>query len=386
MAGPIMAHPLGPSNRKFGVICEKMAAREIFLRVSKAFGLFRLARRFTARGLRILCYHSVSLENEHTFLPKMFVSPQTFEKRLAFLASRGFPILPLGEAIGRLGQGTLPAGATAITFDDALYGTYRRAWPLLRRSSVPVTLYVTTYYVAKRTPVFGLLVEYLFWTTKKPTLDLAGLGLSGDEVVRLTDPTARARALAEIVELGETRATEHERGRLARTLAERLDIDYDRVARERLFNLVTAEEIQELAAAGVDVEAHTHRHQFPENEAVVLKELGDNRAELEPLTGRRLEHFCYPSGFWSERHWPWLRAAGFRTATTCEPGFNYSDTPPLALRRFLDGEHISDLEFEAEMCGFKEMLRRGRTGLRRTLRWLPVAGGRSRAGQAWTSS
>ncbi len=233
--------------------------------------------------------------------------------------------------------------------------------------------------------MFGLLVEYMFWKTTKSTLDLADLGLFTTGLVRLTDPITKARALADIVEQGETRCTEDERFALARALAERAEIDYDRVARDRLFNLVTAEEIQELVAAGVDVQAHTHRHQFPENEAIVLREFADDRALLEPLTPRRLKHFCCPSGFWSERHWPWLTSAGFKTATTCEPAFNYPETPPLALRRFLDGEHISDLEFEAEMCGYKELLRRTRAGLGRALRRIPLVAPRSRAGQAWRS-
>jgi peptidoglycan/xylan/chitin deacetylase (PgdA/CDA1 family) len=343
-----------------------MAVREVFLRVSKTLGLFRLARRLTPGGLRILCYHSVALENEHAFLPKMFVSPRTFERRLTFLMDQAFPVLPLDEAVKRLRQGTLPAGATTITFDDALYGTYRIAWPLLRRSAVPATVYVTTYYVTKRAPVFGLLVEYLFWKTTKPSLDLEGLGLPSAGTMVLSDAAAKARVAEAIVEHGETRCTEEQRSTLARALAERLGIDYDAVARTRLFNLMTPEEIRELAAGGLDVQAHTHRHQFPEDEVVVLREFADNRAVLEPLTGKRLEHFCYPSGFWSERHWPWLTAAGFKTATTCEPGFNYRETPRLALKRFLDGEHISDLEFEAEMCGYKELFRLGRVLLWRT--------------------
>lgn len=345
-----------------------MASREVFLRVSKALGLFRLARRITSRGLRILCYHSVALENEYTFLPKMFVSPQTFERRLSFLADQAFPVLPLDEAVRRLRQGTLPAGATTITFDDALHGTYRIAWPLLRRFALPATVYVTTYYVTKHAPVFGLLVEYLFWKTTKPSLDLEGLGLPSADSIVLSDSATKARVMEAIVEHGETRCTEEQRSSLARALAERLGIDHDAVVRTRLFNLMTPEEIRELAAGGLDVQAHTHRHQFPEDEAVARREFADNRAVLEPLTGKRLEHFCYPSGFWSERQWPWLTAAGFKTATTCEPGFNYPETPRLALKRFLDGEHISDLEFEAEMCGYKELLRLGRVFLSRTFR------------------
>jgi peptidoglycan/xylan/chitin deacetylase (PgdA/CDA1 family) len=344
-----------------------MVVRDVFLRVSKVLGLFRLARRITSGGLRILCYHGVALENEHAFLPKMFISPGTFERRLTFLADQGFPVLPLDEAVSRLRQGVLPSGATAITFDDALYGTYCMAWPLLKRFAAPATVYVTTYYVTKRAPVFGLLVEYLFWKTTKPSLDLEGLGLPSAGTVVLSDAAVRARVAEAIVDHGETRCTEEQRSSLARALAGRLGIDYKALARNRLFNLMTPEEIQKLAADGLDVQAHTHRHQFPEDEVVVLREFADNRAVLEPLTGKRLEHFCYPSGFWSERHWPWLAAAGFETATTCEPGFNYRETPRLALRRFLDGEHISDLEFEAEMCGYKELFRRGRVLLWRTL-------------------
>ena len=353
-----------------------MAARDFVLRISKALGLFRLARRLRPGGLRILCYHSVAMEDEHTFHPKMFVSSRTLENRLAFLAGHGFPVLPLGEAMNRLRDGTLPPGATAITFDDALYSTYRLAWPILQRFSAPATLYVTTYYVAKGAPVFGLLVEYMFWRTRRGSLDVSGLGLPSSGAIVLTDPASKARAVEEIVEHGETRCNEEQRGALARALAERLEIDYDTLARERRFNLMTPEEIHDLDARGLDVQAHTHRHQFPEDEAAARRELVDNRALLEPLTGKRLEHFCYPSGFWSERHWPWLVSAGFKTATTCEPGFNYPETPPLALRRFLDGEHISELEFEAEMSGYKEIFRRARARLRRVTRRKPILSAR----------
>jgi peptidoglycan/xylan/chitin deacetylase (PgdA/CDA1 family) len=278
--------------------------------------------------------------------------------------------------MNRLRDGTLPPGATAITFDDALYSTYRLAWPILQRFSVPATLYVTTYYVAKGAPVFGLLVEYMFWRTRKSSLDVSGLGLPSSGAIVLTDPASKVRATEEIVEHGETRCSEEQRGALARALAERLEIDYDTLARERRFNLMTLEEIHELDAKGLDVQAHTHRHQFPEDEAAARRELVDNRALLEPLTGKCLEHFCYPSGFWSERHWPWLASAGFKTATTCEPGFNYPETPPLALRRFLDGEHISELEFEAEMSGYKEIFRRARARLRRVTRRKPILSAR----------
>jgi hypothetical protein len=57
---------------------------------------------------------------------------------------------------------------------------------------------------------------------------------------------------------------------------------------------------------------------------------------------------------------PWLESEGVRTATTCERGLNYADTPRLALRRLLDGEDLTAIEVEAEVCGVLELLRRAR--------------------------
>jgi hypothetical protein len=43
---------------------------------------------------------------------------------------------------------------------------------------------------------------------------------------------------------------------------------------------------------------------------------------------------------------------------------NDTETPPLGLRRFLDADDISRIEFEAELSGFAELLRQSRSHLR----------------------
>ncbi len=111
-------------------------------------------------------------------------------------------------------------------------------------------------------------------------------------------------------------------------------------------------------ADGIDVQLHTHRHRLPSDRSSILNELADNRAILEPIVGKELHHFCYPSGKWSPDDLPILAHAGMRSAVTCDPGLNYPDTPVLALKRFLDGENIAKIEFEAEFVGYMELLRR----------------------------
>ena len=330
---------------------------------SKRAGLFALAARITGRGLRILCYHGTALAEEHRFLPKLFMTPQTFERRLRILAERRHPVLPLGEAVERLSRGDLPPRAVVITIDDGFYGTYRLAWPMLQRFGFPATIYTTTYYSVKEHPVFGLVVEYMLWKTPATDVDLDALGTPLRGRAPLENPAARQRIAQLISEHGETQCSEEERVAIAERLGRLLDVDYGGLAESRMLSLMTLDELRQLAAAGADIQAHTHRHRFPPQESEAKRELEDNRRALEPIMGRRLEHFCYPSGEWFEEHWPWLEAAGMWTATTCERGLNYASTPRLALRRFLDGEHITEVEFEAELTGYAELLRLARAQL-----------------------
>jgi peptidoglycan/xylan/chitin deacetylase (PgdA/CDA1 family) len=119
---------------------------------------------------------------------------------------------------------------------------------------------------------------------------------------------------------------------------------------------MTPDEVR-AAGAALDVQLHTHRHRFPDDPLLARAEIEENRRVLAPLVERPLVHFCYPSGYWSEALFPVLEAAGVETATTCEGGLNGPDAHPYALSRFFDGEHVTALEFEAELSGAAELLR-----------------------------
>jgi peptidoglycan/xylan/chitin deacetylase (PgdA/CDA1 family) len=262
----------------------------------------------------------------------------------------------------------------AITVDDGFYGFYRNAREMLRQYGFPATVYVTSYYCSHRAPVFRLAVQYMFWKGRDRPVELAGLGVDVPE-----RPLRRGveldKAQWALIEYGETQCDEAGRGRLAEEIGRRLGVDYDRIRRTRILHLMTPEELRDLPAAEIDVQLHTHRHQLPDDHAGTLREIAENRAFLVGLLGRPAAHFCYPSGVWSRRQWPWLEEAGVQSAVTCDPGLNDTATPRLALRRFLDGEDIAQIEFEAEVAGFLELLRTARSWMMR----LVGRGGRRRA-------
>lgn len=334
-----------------------MSAKQFIYSISKRLGLFRVAGWLTRRRLRILCYHGFSLQDEHQFRSKLFIQPQTFVQRMRLLKQMRIPVLPLTEAIAPLADGTLPNFATVITVDDGFYSVYQKALPVLKEHQLSATVYVTTYYVERQNPVFRLAAQYMFWKTRQQTLQTDGLLPGSAKQLDLKNPSERDRWLREFISFGETKCQEKERRALCEELGERLAIDYGELIRNRELSLMTPEEIRALVTGGIDIQLHTHRHRFPPEQDVALRELRDNNDVLEQITGRRCIHFCYPSGLWSKEHWPSLQQAGVRTAVTCEPGLNTTGTPPFALHRFLDGENISQIVFEAEILGFAEVLR-----------------------------
>lgn len=325
----------------------------------------------TARGLRILCYHGMSLLDEHEFHGQLFMRPELFRKRMTLLAARGFRVMALATATEALQRGTLPDRSVVLTFDDGWYGTFRHALPILLELGMPATIYVTTYHAARRTPVFEVAISYLLWRTKRAHIDLSTLrgGLTGRYDLR--NPSHRTGVAHVISAHGDAHLSAQERQDLLRELAVLLQFDPDLFDSKRLCGLMTMEEIALAASSGFDIQLHTHRHLLStDDRAGVRREITDNRTALGGLGPRPLTHLAYPGGVWHPRMLPWLTELGVETATTTEPGLNYPHTGRLALGRFLDGENIAPIEFEAELDGGLEILRRlradwrGRFGLK----------------------
>jgi peptidoglycan/xylan/chitin deacetylase (PgdA/CDA1 family) len=332
------------------------------LTVAKVLGLFRVARYMTRDGLRIICYHGIAVAEEYKYRSRLFVRKELFRRRIEYLRRKRYPILPLGESLETLAQGRLPACATVITMDDAWEGVYSVALPIIKELAIPVTLYVPTFYIEHPMPVFTVTLSYLFWRTRAHRLELPrGLGSFA-----LDSEAERAEAVAQ--QLGATLPAA-DRLKFLKEMAEALDVSFADIETQHLFRVVDEQQLRELADAGVDIQLHSHSHDWPlDDREKVEGEIAENREILERLVSQPLEHFCYPSGaytlsdgrilFASElNQGEWLAALGIKSATTIEPGLNYPDTPRFALRRLMDGHPVSDIEFEAEMTGFMDIVR-----------------------------
>ena len=235
----------------------------------------------------------------------------------------------------------------------------RKAAPILKEYKFPSTLYLTSYFFDKHCPVFTLAVGYMFWKSKITHADFSKLNVPSLATYTNTQLThANKNKVAILVkEYGQPLKGNGQRVALLEKLGEVLEVDFKQLNKDRLFNLVTKEELQALEQHGVDIQLHTHRHTFPVDLDMAQKEIQDNKIAINPLLEKPMTHFCYPSGVWSTRHWEALEQEGILTATTCETGLVDEKSPLLAWPRILDSSRVSQIEFEAEVSGFNELLR-----------------------------
>ncbi len=87
-------------------------------------------------------------------------------------------------------------------------------------------------------------------------------------------------------------------------------------------NNVSADQILEMEANGVQIAAHTvsHADLTKLSPADLRHEVADSKAWLEGLLGHPVLDFCYPSGRVNAAVVQAVQAAGFQSATTTQPG------------------------------------------------------------------
>jgi peptidoglycan/xylan/chitin deacetylase (PgdA/CDA1 family) len=309
------------------------------------------------KRLLILCYHGIAMGEEHGSHAEMFLPAETFARRMELLAQTGARVLPLGEALTRLQTGKLPPNSVAITFDDGWADFRTQAFPVLKKHGFPATVYLTTYYCLFSRPIFRFALAYMMWKRQSEVVENAAF----DWLPRQLDLRSESSRSALLKQIDEYAKRQDLSGKakddLAAAFAETIGFDYAAFLRERLFQLMTPDEVAEMARGGVDIQLHTHRHRTPVDRERFAAEIRENRKLVEEITGMNDRvHFCYPSGAVQEAFHPWLREAGVESATTCLHGLSTRSSNPLMLPRLLDQYGLTDDEFASWVSGVAAFL------------------------------
>ena len=335
------------------------AAKTKLLLLAKYSGLFALARQLTKDKARILAYHGIWL-GDGKFGNFLYMSAATFSRRMALLAQWQYPIVPLSALTNP--DGDHPPCATAITIDDGWHGTWSVMLPVLEQYNYPATVYLTTYYCLNQNPVIDVALQYCFHVVENRNIGTVHLPQYQFGPFYLKTEAARQDAFMAALDTAKGLSSDWERQGFLQLLCRELGIDHEKLLVKRWFHLMNPDEVRDAAARGISFECHTHHHRTTHRgESSLAQEIIINSEHIQQLTGKVPQHFCYPSGHYSQNMWPTLEKNRLISATTTDIGLVDGSSARYALPRILDGQDVSELEFEAEMSGFMELVRRLRT-------------------------
>ena len=299
--------------------------------------------------LLILCYHGISLDDEHEWNGALYMPPHLLEQRFQALRDTHCNVLPLGEAVERLYSGTLPERSVAITFDDGYHDFVERAQPLLAAYNLPATVYLPTLHAGRGTPLFSVGPAYILWKARGKRVAIPEIR---SEPFDLRTSDGRAQALAAVHDVARRDKLSHtDRAGLMGRVAEAVGVDYAAMLERKILQIMSPEMATRMSEAGVDIELHTHRHLTPNDRLKFIDEIETNRRKIEAMTGKYSRHFCYPSGGYESNFLPWLAECGVISATTCDPGLASRSTPPLMLPRLVDTSGTTASEFQGWLSG-----------------------------------
>ena len=276
--------------------------------------------------LSILIFHRV-LPRPDPLFPDL-PDAVAFEVRMQWVKA-WFNVLPLAQAIERLGAGTIPARALAITFDDGYADNEELAAPILKRLGMSATFFVATGFLGGGCMWNDQVIEALRGCAAD-TLDLGLLGLGS---YSLASTEARRSAVSAVL-TGIKHLEPARRQAAANAIAAA-------AGAPALPNLMMRpEQVRSLRALGMDVGAHTVTHpiltRLSRNAA--LDEMRTSKLELEHILGEPVRLFAYPNGVpvqdYAAEHANMARECGFDAAVSTAWGAASMASDRFQLPRF----------------------------------------------------
>lgn len=273
--------------------------------------------------LSILIYHQV-LATADPMRPSE-PTAEVFDWQMRLLRDYFTP-LSLDEALAHLQHNTLPANAVCVTFDDGYINNLTVAQPILAKYGIPATVYIATGF-SQGQNMWNDRVIHLFADTTRSALQL------DDTVVSLSDwPDRRSKAQLWLKSLKYLPFEQR--------LAKVNQYYAQNQATEQAPLMMNPAQLQQLAASGVTLGAHTVHHPIlkvlPEQQQ--LQEISTSKQQLESWLGKPVLHFAYPNGAegidFDDATVKLVRQAGFTSAVVTNWGVSDSTTPPLKLKRF----------------------------------------------------
>lgn len=293
-----------------------------------------LAARDARPKFAILCYHRIGTQGIPLFsgLP-----PQIFERQMRFLRKH-YQVVSLDEMCNQMAQPANAGNFVAVTFDDGYRDLYEHALPVLKRFSIPATVFLPVACIeSAQVPWY----DKIFLALKVFKGEELAVSLDQRRTFQLDSYKARIQAAAQINGFLRTvpNATRQD-------FCERFEKGIPLPAEELRGRMLSWEQVRTMSREGVSFGSHTMTHPAVSrlSNAELDRELGDSKAILEKRLQAPAPHFAFPFGKSNDcgtAARPVLARCAYRSAATTVEGINMPGDDPYELRRVQFGEERS---------------------------------------------
>jgi len=263
-------------------------------------------------ALVVLTYHRVLAAPDPILNQEIDV--KTFVWHMQLLKHH-FNILPLAKAVEHLKQGSLPAGAVCICFDDGYADNYTNALPILKEYDIPATFFIAVGFLDGGRMWNDSIVETIRAATDD-VIDLRDLGLQQYSIRSNREKQQSATAIIKKLKYLKHDERLEQVNRIAKRVGAKLPSDL----------MMTMKQLEECCHNGIEIGAHTVRHMIlshmPIHEAE--QEITQSRDQLLAALNTDIRFFAYPNGKanldYNKAHIAAVKKAGFIAAFTTEWG------------------------------------------------------------------
>ncbi len=307
-----------------------MKVKSYFLFLSNFLPLHKIK----LSGIKIITYHGVykdELSNER-WIPPHFVKLSEFEKQMRYI-SRYFKPVNLRDAVKALKSGSFSSKMTVVTFDDGYANNFYLALPILKKFSIPATIFLVTKYIINQDLFpFDKIRLLNYWGVK----DIGMTDYLNNPIIQLDYQLSQIWPKYK---------------------------HFLQKKQWKTFCPLTIEEIRKMKSTGlIEFGAHTHSHCILKNESrdTRKKEIAISVKRVKEITGQYEVSFSYPNGqigdFDKEDK---LCVKKFcYCAVSGIPGYNNYTTDLFELKRYCIGLHHSLGVFKLEISGIRQIASR----------------------------
>jgi peptidoglycan/xylan/chitin deacetylase (PgdA/CDA1 family) len=291
----------------------------------------------------VLMYHRVlnSVDSQMLFVqPGMFVTTSSFEKQVVFLKKR-FEVVFLEDLVEKVLNGESNGGLCAITFDDGWRDNYTDAFSVLKKYSIPATIFLATGFVGTNRIFWPEEICYYLDRSIANKLSFDGAPLSlvrFNKEISSYDPCKQESHFERSIEILKE-FSQNEREEILRYFRGMFRID------PPPRQMLNWDEVCEMHVSGlVRFGAHTVNHEILDKVPLLKarEEISKSREEIENHLGIRISTFAYPNGNNNGSLQKMLAESGYNAAVTTRKGFLERGMPRMEIPRIAIHEDVSN--------------------------------------------